>query len=191
MRIIRVFKSSSEIGRIRAARSRRRSITVRHDRAMQLLVKYARSVGVLASLSPKDLSSLVPDGEFFLSRETVLVDLSGTHPLSPSLISSQNTSQSAIERRAASKTSKYRQHCAALGARFIPFILDSYGSIGVEALRFIDVIESEAPLLGIQDPLRISKASFLSSLSHQWQSDNAAIVKQWLREIRSKLYISV
>jgi len=66
---------------------RRRSITVRHDRAMQLLVKYARSVGVLASLSPKDLSSLVPDGEFFLSRETVLVDLSGTHPLSPSLIS--------------------------------------------------------------------------------------------------------
>ena len=92
---------------------RRRSITVRHDRAMQLLVKYARSVGVLASLSPKDLSSLVPDGEFFLSRETVLVDLSGTHPLSPSLISSQNTFQSAIERRAASKTSKYRQHCAA------------------------------------------------------------------------------
>ena len=101
--------------------------------------------------------------------------------LSPSLISFQHTSQdsqSAIERRAASKTSKYRQHCAALGARFIPFILDSYGSIGVEALRFIDVIESEAPLLGIQDPLRISKASFLSSLSHQWQSDNAAIVKQ-------------
>ena len=132
-----------------------------------------------------------PHLPFFLSRETVLVDLSGTHPLSPSLISSQNTSQSAIERRAASKTSKYRQHCAALGARFIPFILDSYGSIGVEALRFIDVIESEAPLLGIQDPLRISKASFLSSLSHQWQSDNAAIVKQWLREIRSKLYISV
>ena len=158
---------------------------------MQLLVKYARSVGVLASLFPKDLSSLVPDGEFFLSRETVLVDLSGTHPLSPSLITSQHTSQSAIERREASKTSKYRQHCAALGARFIPFILDSYGSIGVEALRFIDVIESEAPLLGIQDPLRISKASFLSSLSHQWQSDNAAIVKQWLREIRSKLYISV
>ena len=54
-------------------------------------------------------------------------------------------------------------------------IYNSYGSIGVEALLFLDVIESEATLLGMQDPLRISKASFLSSLPHQWQSDNAAI----------------
>jgi hypothetical protein len=57
---------------------KRRSITIRHDRAMQLLVNFARSAGVLASLSPKDLSSLVPDGEFFFARETVLVDFSGT-----------------------------------------------------------------------------------------------------------------
>ena len=138
----------------------------------------------------------MPDGEFFLSRETVLVDLSGTHPLSPSLISSQHTSQSAIERRAASKSSKYRQHCAALGARFIPFILDSYGSIGVEALLFIDVIESEAPLLGIHTGYcnRI-RSEFprppFSPPCLTRQSDNAAIVKQWLREIRSKSYISV
>ena len=128
------------------------------------------------------------ESSFFLAKLCWWTSQGHTHSLPHS---SQHTSQSAIERRAASKTSKYRQHCAALGARFIPFILDSYGSIGVEALLFIDVIESETPLLGMQDPLRISKASFLSSLSHQWQSDNAAIVKQWLREIRSKSYISV
>ena len=51
---------------------KRRSMTVRHDRAMQHLANFARSAGVLVSLSPKDLHSLVPDGEFFLSRETVI-----------------------------------------------------------------------------------------------------------------------
>ena len=73
---------------------KRRSITIRHDRAMLLLVKYARSLGILASLVPKDLHSLVPDGELFLTRESILVDLSGTRSLllswlqlAPSLLS--------------------------------------------------------------------------------------------------------
>jgi hypothetical protein len=63
---------------------KRRSITIRHDRAMQVLLSFARSAGVLASLSPwpKDLSSLVPEGEFFFSCETVLVD----HPLMSKLL---------------------------------------------------------------------------------------------------------
>ena len=152
---------------------------------MQHLVNYARSAGVLASLCPKDLSSLIPDGEFFLSRETVFVDFSGTHPLSPSLLSSPNA-QSAIMRRQNSKETKYHSHCLQLNGRFVPFVMDSWGGLGPKALTFLDAIEQEAPILDLVDPLRISRASFLSSLSHSWQADNAMIVKQWLREVRSK-----
>jgi hypothetical protein len=78
---------------------------------MHLLVNFARSAGVLASLSPNDLSSLVPDGEFFFARETVLVDFSGTHPLMPTLLSSQNA-QSAIAKRQVYKMTKYFEHRA-------------------------------------------------------------------------------
>jgi hypothetical protein len=94
------------------------------------------------------------ESSFFLVKLCCWIRTSQGHQFSPSLITSQHTFQSAIER---SKTSKYRQHCVVLGARFIPFILDSYGSVGAEALLFLDFIESEATLLGMQDPLRISK----------------------------------
>ena len=70
--------------------------------------------------------------------------------------------------------------------------MDSYGALGSKALSFLADIESEAPILDLdpQNPLCISKASFLSSLSYSWQTDNANIVKQWLREIRTKSLIN-
>lgn len=131
---------------------------------MQHLVTFARSAGVLASLTLKDLSSLVPDGEFFLSRETVLVDFSGTHPLSPSLLSSPQA-MSAIERRETSKSAKYHLHCLQLKARFIPFVMDSYGGLGSKALGFLNDLEREASLLKL--PILFESPKPLSShLSH-------------------------
>ena len=63
--------------------------------------------------------------------------------------------------------------------------MDSFEMLGSDALAFLVDIEREASIFDPPHPLRISKASFLSSLSHSWQLDNALIVKQWLRESRS------
>jgi hypothetical protein len=65
--------------------------------------------------------------------------------------------------------------------------MDSFEMLGSDALAFLVDIEREASIFDPDppNPLRISKASFLSSLSHSWQLDNALIVKQWLRESRS------
>jgi hypothetical protein len=56
---------------------------------MQLLVNFAALASSRFSV-PK-ISSLVPDGEFFFARETVLVGFSGTHPLMAPSLNAQST----------------------------------------------------------------------------------------------------
>jgi hypothetical protein len=62
---------------------RRRMVTTRHDRAMDLVCRYARSCSVIARTEPKDFKSLVPDAELFFASITLLTDLSGVHSLLP------------------------------------------------------------------------------------------------------------
>jgi hypothetical protein len=68
---------------------RRRAVTTRHDRSMQLLVHFARSNDVLARFEPINMGSRVPDGELIFPRKIVTVDLTGVHFLAPHLHSSR------------------------------------------------------------------------------------------------------
>ena len=77
---------------------RRRAITTRHDRGMDLVAKFARSCSVLARFEPKDAGSLVPDGELIFSQDAELVDLSGVHSLAPSHLHNSPQPGLAVER---------------------------------------------------------------------------------------------
>ena len=151
---------------------RRRMVTTRHDR----LCRFARSCSVIASLEPKDFKSLVPDGEFFFSGFSALGDLSGVHPTAPSHLQASPQPGKAAERRAAAKNAKYATHAESVGSSFSAFVVDSFGCMHKDFIKFLDRIEEEASLAPfLASPGRLSREDFLSLFAALWQSDNARV----------------
>ena len=160
---------------------RRRAVTTRHDRGMLLLVRYARSNGVLARFEPKDMGSRVPDGELIFPRKVVTVDLTGVHSLAPSPLRTSRRPGKAILRRGRTKHLKYDADAKAIGATFAALVVDSFGSLHEDFITLVNEIEETAMRgLGQPPPFRITRDTFLSLLSSEWQSSNAAIIAQWL-----------
>jgi hypothetical protein len=160
---------------------RRRAVTTRHDRSMQLLVRFARSNDVLARFEPKDMGSRVPDGELIFPRQIVTVDLTGVHSLAPSHLRSSRRPGKAIQRRGRAKHLKYDADAKAIGATFAALVVDSFGSLHDDFISLVNEIEETATRgLGQQPPFRITRESFLSLFSSEWQASNAAIIAQWL-----------
>ena len=169
---------------------RRRSVTKRHDNAMDLVCRYARSCSVLASWQPKDLKSLVPDAEFHFAHRTVLADLTGVHVCAPSHLISARPG-SALAARARSKTAKYIAQAREAHSDFAPLVADVYGSMHEEFTSFIDSIEIEASQAGFApSPSRMTRASFMAEFSTAWQADNGRIILEWQRLCRQRLFHS-
>ena len=171
---------------------RRKAVTTRHDSVGQLLCRYARSNGALARIEPKDEASLVPDGEIILPTSTILFDVSGLHPVALSYRRSNELKAGAsILTRQKAKNDKYLSYATNLGAKFVPFVLDTFGWLGEPARRLVvDIvkeIEKDAfhPRLGLPASTRISSADFLPLLAVDWQKNNASIIYQWCSMIQS------
>jgi len=161
-------------------RLRRLGVTTRHNAAMLLLCKFARSHGVLCRLEPKDDSSLVPDGEFHLPGSTVLVDASGTHPHAASYRRRAiRVPGSALVSREHTKHAKYDAYALRAGAAFVPFAIDTYGRLGAEARKFIDEILRDSSLAR-PSPYSMTRSEFFAQLAATWHRHNALIVNQWL-----------
>jgi hypothetical protein len=170
---------------------RRRMVTTRHDRAMDLVCRYARSCSVIARLEPKDFKSLVPDAELFFSSMTVLCDLSGVHSLSPTHLAASARPGLAMGRRATAKHSKYDAHASATDSSFYPLVVDCFGTMHEEFSQLLDLVDEEAGLAAFAPtPGRMTRDDFLAVFASQWQRDNAHIVLQWQRMCRMHLYSS-
>ena len=160
---------------------RRRAVTTRHDRGMQLLVRFARSNGVLARFEPKDMGSRVPDGELIFPRKVTTVDLTGVHSLAPSHLHASPTPGKAIVRRGRAKHLKYDADAKAMDATFAALVVDAFGSLNEDFLKLVEEIEETAMRgLGQPPPFRITRETFLSLFSSEWQASNGAIIGQWL-----------
>jgi hypothetical protein len=165
---------------------RRRAVTTRHDRAMRLVCEFARACSATTRLEPKDFGSLVPDAEIFFSHDTILCDFSGVHATAPSHLASGPGR--AVAARAAAKHAKYDAHAAACDSRFVPLVVDCWGSIHDEFRELLKTFLEEskrscfAPASG-----GLSLPDFLAAFSSQWQLDNARIVFQWQRACRMLL----
>jgi hypothetical protein len=168
---------------------RRRMVTTRHDRAMDLVCRYARSCSVIARLEPKDFKSLVPDAELFFSALTALGDLSGVHSLSPTHLAASARPGQAMERRATAKHTKYDRQAAATDSTFYPLVVDCFGTMHEEFSNLLDLIEEEAGLAAFAPtPGRMTREDFIAVFASQWQRDNAYIVLQWQRMARMRMY---
>ena len=161
---------------------RRLSVTRRHDAAAHHFLAFARSNGCLANIVAKDPRSLIPDGELFLSCDSIFFDVSAVHSLAPShLLSPSCVAHTAIEERETWKISKYAAYAQERHGKIVPIVLDCFGLLGDHALALIDQIVEEggSPLLGSALPARMSKQLFLDTLSQIWQIGNAKIVKEY------------
>lgn len=166
--------------------TRRRMVTTSHDNVMSTVVRFARDCGAQARLEPKDLGSLVPDGEFFLSTGAVLVDASGVSSLAPSHLKGRKVPGRALASRARYKHNKYNGHADSLNSRFVPLVLDRFGCFHKEFSAFLKELDTEAKQLGMGtlSPTRLDLPTTLLKLSNGWQADGARIVYQWLTMVR-------
>ena len=83
----------------------------------------------------------------------------------------------ALARRQRYKENKYQTHAINLNAKFTGFAMDSWGSLSTGALELVTKIvkDSNSPYAGRVSPLAMSKDSFLTQLSLQWQADTATM----------------
>ena len=162
---------------------KRKAITTRHDNAVRMITQHARNFGILSRLEPKDFKSLVPDAELFLTRETIDIDLTAAFPLAPSYTDLKPGQL--LPTKARRKEKKYTEQSTAAGKRFVPIVVDVFGSLGREATELLDIIEKEAAFPSVSDAgKRHPRSLFLSTFSHKWHTDNVNIITQWCRLMR-------
>ena len=94
----------------------------------------------------------------------------------------------AIRQRERSKTTKYFDFAKSRGCSFVPFVIDSYGSLGPQAVKLLEEIQSAGLCNpGSPSPFRLVRSDFYSLLSSSWQTDNAKIFNQWSTKCQDKI----
>ena len=166
---------------------KRLSVTSRHDKIANLLINFFNSNLFLARAVKKAFANKLPDVEVHLPRETIFIDVSGTHPFNPSYLERTLTNiSSALDNRANIKINKYSAWARERNARFIPFVLDTFGRLHKDAADIIKLACSERAGLA-PSPNSQSSQSLLTELSLQWQRGNGEIISQWAIMCRNHL----
>ena len=120
---------------------RRTFITGRHDIIVHLLATFIRSAGGAVFIEPKHLSNKRPDSQVRWPGDTDLVDASITDPTCPSYVQSASSFPlAAAGYRERSKRTKYLPVATEERAGFVPFVMETFGGFGKDALAFLDKI---------------------------------------------------
>ena len=164
---------------------KRRSLNRRHDAAQNGLARFARSNSCIVSITPKRADSKVPDLRIVMANGAVQVDVSGTHPLAPSIEGKvHGVAGHALVMRENSKTSKYKDFAESQGDTFSPFAIESYGGLGEKALDLVKAISEEGACIDAQS-YRFSKQQFMAWLAVTWQRHNYWAFTEWSRLCQS------
>ena len=120
-----------------------------------------------------------------MASGAVQVDVSGTHPLAPSIEGKvHGVAGHALVMRENSKTSKYKDFAESQGDTFSPFAIESYGGLGEKALDLVKAISEEGACIDAQS-YRFSKQQFMAWLSVTWQRHNYWAFTEWSRLCQS------
>ena len=117
-----------------------RAITARHDGIVQLVAAIFRRAGALVNIEVKcDGETRVrPDIEIILPDHSILVDVAVVHPSAPSRRSL--TPLAATRDIENAKAAKYSSVASERGARFMAFIVESYGALGKQAMELLKLL---------------------------------------------------
>ena len=120
---------------------KRSAITQRHNMALQRLSGLLQKGGGSVLIEPNWYDGKRPD-----AQESILLDVSIVHPAAPSYFkSAAGSSLAASKIREKQKIAKYQALAKEEEARFVPFVMETYGSMGSYAAGFLKEVGSGAP----------------------------------------------
>jgi hypothetical protein len=137
----------------------------RHNNVVNIIDRFCRLMQVNARPEPAKLdhdSKKRPDLEIHLPGETLLCDVTISHPSSKSWrkLAAKRTVEAVGDRREIEKDNKYAEMAAVIDMKFHPIVLYTHGGFHKSALRFIH------KLVGALDPATslLSRAEFKEAL---------------------------
>ena len=119
-------------------------MTIRHDIIVRILSRYVQRAGGSCYVEPKFYSGKRPDVHIYFPSSRTMVDVSVIHPGAESYVRRADVPLSAAHARETAKISKYRKVAEAESAFFVPFVLETFGGFGTQALKFVSDVTSLA-----------------------------------------------
>jgi hypothetical protein len=122
--------------------------TLRHNAVVNTLYHAALAIGAQAEREPKGLSSnddLRPDLQMYFPGTHMLTDVVVTHPLSPSFVANRKAFTSVGVARAyqQEKHLKYDALAEKMGAKLLPFAVETCGGLTPDAEKLIKCMAEE------------------------------------------------
>eukprot|EP00456_Euglypha_rotunda_P049757 TRINITY_DN3993_c0_g2_i4.p1 TRINITY_DN3993_c0_g2~~TRINITY_DN3993_c0_g2_i4.p1 ORF type:complete len:427 (-),score=23.61 TRINITY_DN3993_c0_g2_i4:53-1333(-) len=152
---------------------KRAAATHRHNMILNKLSFVLSKAGAAVYIEPNWFEGKRPDAQVNFVHENVMIDASVTHPSSPSLCQgAANKPLSAAEKREKQKIAKYDELAKSEECRFVPFVLESFGSFGNRAIKFIREIRLSSIEPHAATP--ITAAYIVRILAITLQAGNAA-----------------
>jgi hypothetical protein len=153
-------------------------VTARHDRLVHTLARIARSVGVAVVVEPRvsltDKSRT--DANFFFSVCATHIDGTVVHPSCQSMFKVASKPLGAALQREKEKDKLYLARTQALGSRFYPVVIESFGAIGPRARDFIRLLSHEASMNSVHKLYGLTVTNYiLRSLAVVLQVSNGVI----------------
>jgi hypothetical protein len=154
---------------------RRTIVNTRHDICLRVLVSFVRQAGGAVFLEPKFLNGKRADAKVFFPIGTPpSLDLSITHPACKSYVTAAQIPLGAALRRATLKHNKYDEQARQDGSYIVPFVLETFGGLGPEAHKFLNLVASMHAQL-VTDPSSNFKSLMIRSLAVTLQRANALV----------------
>ena len=119
-------------------------MTMRHDLGVRILSRFVQRAGGSCYVEPKFYSGKRPDVHIYFPSSRTMVDVSVVHPGAISFARHAHVPLYAAHCRERDKTSKYRKVAETESAQFVPFVLETFGGFGTQALKFVSDVASLA-----------------------------------------------
>jgi hypothetical protein len=112
---------------------------------LQRLSHVLQKAGAAVHIEPNWFEGKRPDATVHFAHENSMIDCSITHPSAPSFCqAAAGRALSAASRREKQKIAKFGPLARAEGSRFVPFVLESFGSFGDQAIKYIREIRQNS-----------------------------------------------
>ena len=155
---------------------RQTAMTMRHDLIVRILSRFVQRAGGSCYVEPKFYSGKRPDVHIYFPSSRTMVDVSVIHPAAKSYARRAHVPLFAAHTRETAKTSKYRKVAETESAFFVPFVLESFGGFGTQALKFVsDVASLAKENLSLAQSEPDFRGSMVRSIAIALQAGNAHV----------------
>ena len=118
------------------------STTFRHDHIVRVLSLLIRKAGGACYVEPRFYDRTRPDIHVIFPSLKLLIDVSVVHPAAPTYAQNSHVPLFSAASRERDKATKFKTLALAEEARFIPFVLETFGAWGRQAIKLITDLTS-------------------------------------------------